>query len=55
MQDQSRGGIRRDLDWFKPSREVITLCQVLLYYVVEKLVAPDELHAATYIDRRTGL
>jgi hypothetical protein len=55
MQDQSRGGIRRDLDWFKHSRKVITLRQVLLYYVVEKLVAPDELQTATYIVRRTGL
>jgi hypothetical protein len=39
MQDQSRAGTQRDLDWFKPSRGVIALCPVLLYYVVEKLVA----------------
>jgi hypothetical protein len=49
MQDQSRGGIRRDLDWFSPSQRVIVLRLVLLYYVVEKLVASDELRATTYI------
>jgi hypothetical protein len=43
MQDQSQGVTQRGLDWFMPSREVIALRPVLLYYVVEKLVASDEL------------
>jgi hypothetical protein len=49
MQDQSQGRTRQDLDWFRPSRRVITLRPILLYYAVERLVAPDELRAATYI------
>jgi hypothetical protein len=54
MQDQSQGGTQRGLDWFMPSREVIALRPVLLYYVVEKLVASDELWAATYTDWETA-
>jgi hypothetical protein len=54
MQDQSQGVTQRGLDWFMPSREVIALRPVLLYYVVEKLVASDELWAATYIDWETA-
>jgi hypothetical protein len=45
----------RGLDWFSLSRRVITLRSVLMYYTVKKLVAPDELRAATYIDWRTAL
>jgi hypothetical protein len=41
---------RRVLDWFKPSRRVIALRLVSLYYTVGELVAPDELQVATYID-----
>jgi hypothetical protein len=55
MQDQSRGRTRWDLYWFRPSWRVIALHPVLLYYAVEKLVAPDELRAATYIGWRTAL
>jgi hypothetical protein len=55
MQDQSQGGTLIDLDWFRPSRRVIALRPVLLYYAMEKLVAPDELWATTYIDWRTTL
>jgi hypothetical protein len=43
MQDQSQGRRRRDLDYFMPSRSVIALRPVLLYYAVEKLVVVDEL------------
>jgi hypothetical protein len=46
---------RRYLDWFRPSRRVITLHPVLLYYAVKEFVAPNELWAATYIDWRTTL
>jgi hypothetical protein len=46
---------RRDLDWFRLSRRVIGIRPVLLYYAVEKLVAPDELYTATYIVKRTVL
>jgi hypothetical protein len=46
---------QRGLDWFKLSWRVIALHPALLYYVVKRLVAPDELWAATYIDWRTGL
>jgi hypothetical protein len=49
MQDQFQGGTWQDLDWFRPSQEVITLRLVLLYYAVEKLVAPDVLQAAIYV------
>jgi hypothetical protein len=49
MQDQSQGGTWRDLDWFMPSQIVIALSPVLLYYVVERFVAPDVLRAAIYI------
>jgi hypothetical protein len=37
------------------SQAVILIRPVLLYYVVEKLVTPDELWADTYIVRRTAL
>jgi hypothetical protein len=49
MQNQSQGRIRWDLDWFRPSRRVIALRPVLLYYVVEKLVTPGELRANNFI------
>jgi hypothetical protein len=55
MQDQSQGRTWRYLDWFRPSRRVIALRLILLYYIVEKLVAPDELRAATYINYGTTL
>jgi hypothetical protein len=55
MQDQSQVGTRRGLDWFMPSRRVIALRPVLLYYAVEKSVVPDELRTATCIDWRTAL
>jgi hypothetical protein len=45
----------RFLDWFRPSQRVIDLRPVSLYYAVEKLVAPDELWVASYIDWRTAL
>jgi hypothetical protein len=45
----------RGLDWFRPSQRVIDLRPVSLYYVVGKLVAPDELWVVTYIDWRTAL
>jgi hypothetical protein len=47
--------LQRGLDWFRPSRRVIALCLVSLYYAVEKLVVPDELWGATYIDWRIVL
>jgi hypothetical protein len=46
---------QRGLDWFKPSWRVIALHPALLYYAMKRLVAPDELWAATYIDCRTAL
>jgi hypothetical protein len=46
---------RQGLDWFRPSRRVIALRPVSMYYAIEKLVVPDELRAATYIDWRTTL
>jgi hypothetical protein len=49
MQDQSQGGRWQDLDWFRPSRGVIALRPILLYYAAKKLVILDELRAATYI------
>jgi hypothetical protein len=55
MQDQSQGGTRRGLDWFKSSRRVIAIHLVLLYYAVKKLVAPDDLQAVIYIVWRTVL
>jgi hypothetical protein len=48
-QNQSQGRTRWDLDWFRPSQKVIAIYSVLLYYVVKKLVASDELRAATFI------
>jgi hypothetical protein len=49
IQDQSQGGTRQGLDWFRPSWRVIALRPVLLYYTMKKLVAPNELWATTYI------
>jgi hypothetical protein len=46
---------RKDSYWFRPSRSIIAIHPVLLYYAVEKLIALDELWAATYIDWRTAL
>jgi hypothetical protein len=46
---------RQDIDWFRPSRKVIALRSILLYYAMEKLVAPDELRVTTYIDWRIAL
>jgi hypothetical protein len=46
---------RRGLDWFRPSRRVIAICPVSLYYAMEKLVALYELRAATYIVKRIAL
>jgi hypothetical protein len=46
---------RRDLDWFRLSRRVIVLHPISLYYAMEKLVAPNELRAANYIDCRIVL
>jgi hypothetical protein len=43
------------LDSFGPSQRVKAIRLVLLYYAMEKLFAPDELRAATYIDWRTDL
>jgi hypothetical protein len=39
------------LDWFRPSRGVIVIRPIFLYYTV-KFDAPDELWATTYIIRR---
>jgi hypothetical protein len=55
MQDRSQEGTRQNLDWFRPSRGVIDIRPILLYYAVEKLVTPDELRAATYIVQITAL
>jgi hypothetical protein len=41
---------RGDVDWFRPPRGAIGLRPVSLYYAVGKLVKPDKLRAATYID-----
>jgi hypothetical protein len=49
MQHQSQGGTRRGLEWFRSSQRVIAIRLELLYYAVEKLVAPAELWAATYV------
>jgi hypothetical protein len=38
-----------------PSQRVIALRPLSLYYTVEKLVALDELRAATYINWRTPI
>jgi hypothetical protein len=46
---------RRGLDWSRPSRRVIAIHPVSLYYAVRELVTPDELQAATYIYWRTAL
>jgi hypothetical protein len=40
---------------FQATSKVIALCPVSLYYAVKKLVALDELWAATYIVKRTVL
>jgi hypothetical protein len=53
LQDQPRRGIRRILDWFRPSRREIAICLVLLYYAI-KFDVPDRLHVITFIDWRTG-
>jgi hypothetical protein len=51
MQDQFQKGTQRDLDEFRPSRRVIIVHPVWLYYAMEKLVAPDVLQVASYIIR----
>jgi hypothetical protein len=43
-----------DLDRFGPSREVIALHLILLYYAI-KFDAPNKLWTNTYIVRRTAL
>jgi hypothetical protein len=43
-----------DLDWFRPSRGVIALRPVLLYYAM-KFDAPDRLQVATFIVQRRFL
>jgi hypothetical protein len=43
------------LDWSRPSQRVIVLYPVSLYYAVKKMVALNELRAAIYIVKRTGL
>jgi hypothetical protein len=43
------------LDWSRPSRRVIALRPVSLYYAIGKLVASDKLQTATYIDWKTAL
>jgi hypothetical protein len=40
----------RGLDWFRPSRGVIALRLVSLYYAVGKVITPNELRTVTYID-----
>jgi hypothetical protein len=42
MQDQSHRGTMRVLDWSRPSRRVIALCLVSLYYAII-FDAPDRL------------
>jgi hypothetical protein len=54
-QDQSQERHGDVLDWFRLSQRVIALHPISLYYVMEKLVALDELRVATYIDWRTAL
>jgi hypothetical protein len=46
---------RQGLDWFRPSRGVIALHPVSLYYAMGKLVALYELQATSYIEWRTAL
>jgi hypothetical protein len=52
MQDQSHGWTRWVLNWFRPSRGIIVIRPVLLYYAM-KFDTPDRLQVTAFIVWRT--